>query len=186
MRVLRTTIVSALLLTAPLAAAQDGNTMGLVSPDAEELPPVLPAEQPFLESTTVSEKVDSHDGFRVFADGRYEIYGDKVFHRLPDGSVKWTPIELGWHPLKTLDQSQVMQIAFAARHSGILDIPEKAADEKPASEPIEGAMAPSMWTWTVRMDGEEKVLVVIDYLKTRAPEAEHLYRQVQSIAFESP
>lgn len=183
------------LLVAP-AHAQDtpnsqlGSSFGQIG---EALPPpVLPSEEAFIEAVNVNNRIDMVEGFRIFDDGRYEIYGDKVWIRMPDGSVRWTPVPLGWHPLKTLDTTQVTSIAYAARESGIMGVAEVIGeDEKDPKRVAPTEAAPTeeslaTWTWTVRLDGEVHTVKVVGYPKTRSPEAEHLFRQVQSISFEQP
>ena len=166
--------MSALLATSAFAQdtpnSQLGSSFGQIG---EALPPpVLPNEEAFVEAVNVNHRIDMVEGFRIFDDGRYEIYGDKVWIRMPDGSVRWTPVPLGWHPLKTLDVTQVTSIAYAARESGIMGVDAVIGEEEPkkvtpaSAEPVEDL---ATWTWTVRLDGDVHTVKVVGYPKTRSP-----------------
>lgn len=162
--------------------------------DPEDIPPVLPETAPFIEVMGVNDETKTPEGFRIFADGRYELYGDRIWHREADGDLKWTPLPLGWHPLKTLEGPQVLQVAFAARDSGVMAVDSvigkaEGQDSTPSSTAEEGeageAEKGQSWIWKIRIDGVEKQITVVDYPRVRPPrELEHLYRQVQSIAFD--
>ena len=185
--------VAVALLVPQLAWAQQPPivTIPIASEDVdlEDAPPVLPETAPFIEAIGVNGETKTPEGFRIFADGRYELYGDRIWHREADGDLKSTPLPLGWHPLKTLENPQVLQVAFAARDSGVMAvdsvISKDEGEESPAPKTDEPEKEEETWVWKIRLDGVEKQITIVGYPQVRPPkELEHLYRQVQSIAFD--